>query len=184
MLARVPAELRELLERTNGYVAYDGGLHVRGACHTPAWHALRTAWDGPLAFHTLYPSIRPDDCPFAEDALGDQYLMRDGAIVHLDGETGDVSLFASDLYAFDAAVRDDPVSCLGLAPLEQFRTDGGALAAGQLLSVYPPFCMATESGGVSLRAIDALDRRRSLAALALQIRQLPDGATVDLVVTR
>jgi hypothetical protein len=184
MLARVPGELAAFLEHTNGYVAYNGGLHLRGACKAPLWHALRTAWNGPLALHALYPHIRATDCPFAEDALGDQYLIRDGAIIHLDGETGDVGPFATDLYAFDAATHADPVNCLNLAPLDRFRAEGGSLAPGQLLSVYPPFCLAESADGVSFRAIDALDRRAALAALARQLRDLPDGTPIELVVRK
>ena len=182
MLARVPGELAAFLEQTNGYVAFDGGLHLRGACHAPPWHALRTAWEGPLALHMLYPDIRATDCPFAEDALGDQYLIREGAIFRLDGETGDVRPFAADLYTFDADARGDPIGYLNLAPLERFRAEGGSLAIGQSLSVYPPFCVAESAGGVSYRAVDTLSRRSSLAALAAQLRELPDGTRIDLVV--
>ena len=35
MLDRLPAEYRDLLTRANGYIAYHGGLHVRGACLSP-----------------------------------------------------------------------------------------------------------------------------------------------------
>jgi hypothetical protein len=44
ILDRLPAAYRDFLARTNGYVAYGGGLHVRGACHAPGWHSLRAAW--------------------------------------------------------------------------------------------------------------------------------------------
>ncbi|MES3035265.1 MAG: SMI1/KNR4 family protein [Gemmatimonadota bacterium] len=182
MLARVPTELVSLLRQTNGYVAFHGGLHLRGACHAPAWHALRSAWDGPDALHALYGTVQRDDCPFAEDALGDQYLIRDGAILRLDAETGTVSEFAKDLDTFQAAVRADPSEYLTLAPLEQFRVDGGVLGLGQLLSVYPPFCSTESANGVSYRAIDALERRRWLASFAQQIRALPDGSTLAVVV--
>lgn len=33
VLDRVPAPLRQLLEDTNGLVAFEGGFHLRGACH-------------------------------------------------------------------------------------------------------------------------------------------------------
>jgi hypothetical protein len=161
---------------------FAGGFHVRGACLAPDWHALRTAWEGPLALHVLYADVHATDCPFAEDALGDQYLIRDGSIVRLDGETGDVTAYAPDLLTFDAAVRADPIGYLNLAPLERFRADGGSLESGQLLSVYPPFCMAESADGVSYRAIGNLDRRRSLAALAAQIRAIPDGTPIEIVV--
>lgn len=185
MLERVPATLRDLLARANGYVAYDGGLHVRGACLAPAWHALREAWDGPDAYHRLYPALSARDIPFAEDALGDQLLLRDDVVHRLSAETGELDSLGLDLADFDAAVREDPVGVLSLAPLERFLAEGGRLEPGQLLDVYPPFCMAPSEGvDVSLRAIAAADRKRWLASLARQIRTLPEGAAVEIVMGR
>src|SRR5687768_13893517 len=74
MLARLPAEYRRLLGEVNGYVAYHGGLHVRGACSTPEWHSLRAAWFGEEAIHRQFPAVSAEDVPFAEDALGDQFV--------------------------------------------------------------------------------------------------------------
>ncbi|MDB4878497.1 MAG: hypothetical protein JWM41_4943 [Gemmatimonadetes bacterium] len=67
--------MSHLLRRTNGCVAYEGGLDIRGSCREPAWHSLRDAWHGPSAIHRLFsgghsightvwpgcprPSIRP-----------------------------------------------------------------------------------------------------------------------------
>jgi hypothetical protein len=170
ILDLLPSPYRSLLAHANGYVAYHGGLHVRGACMEPRWHSLREAWFGQEAIHRLYPAVQESDIPFAEDALGDQFLLRD-EVVYIE------SLDAG-LYDFDQAVRSDPVDYLGLAPLENFRAQGGALAPGQLLSVYPPFVLQGDGGDPSYRAIDSLDRRRSLASLARQLRELPDGTQV------
>jgi hypothetical protein len=182
ILERVPAEYRELLKRANGYVAYHGGLHVRGACLSPEWHSLRAAWEGSRALHRPYPSVSPSDVPFAEDALGDQFLIRAGVVQRLQAEVGQVQSLGVDLAAFDAAVRADPDEYLGLQPLAQFRAEGGRLEPGQLLSVYPPFCVAESANGVSLRAVAAADRIGFLASLAAQLRDLPDGAAVDFQV--
>src|SRR5262249_38743554 len=89
LLTRLPAELSSLLRQPNGYIQFYGGLHVRGLCREPAWHSLRDAWDGEHAFHRLYPEVQPEDIPFAEDCLGDQFLLRDGLVWRLMAETGD-----------------------------------------------------------------------------------------------
>jgi len=178
ILERLPPEYRNLLARTNGYVAYHGGLHVRGACLAPPWHSLRTAWDGERALHRLYPAIAPADVPFAEDALGDQYILRAGVVHRLSGETGELEALGVDLATFDAAVRADPVEYLNLGPLEAFRAEGGALQPGELLSVYPPYCVDAGDHLRSFRAIPAADRLGFLASLAAQLRDLPDGAAV------
>jgi hypothetical protein len=178
MLERLPTEYRDLLARANGYVAYYGGLHVRGACHTPEWHSLRAAWDGERALHRLWPTVLPEDIPFAQDALGDQFVLRGGHVHRLAAETGELESLGVDLVGFDAAVHADPVEYLNLAPLEAFRAEGGVLQPGQLLSVYPPYCVDNADAGRSFRAIAAADRLGFLASLAAQLRDLPDGTAV------
>ena len=182
MLERLPVPYRNLLARANGYVAYDGGLHVRGACINPEWHSLRAAWDGSRALHRLFPGLTPQDIPFAEDALGDQYVLRTDVVHRLAGETGEVESLGVDLVGFDAAVRADPIAYLNLAPLEEFRAEGGSLAPGQLLSVYPPYVFDNSAASVSFRAIPAADRIGFLASLAAQLRGIPDGTAVRLTI--
>jgi len=100
----------------------------------------------------------------------------------LTAETGALESLGVDLAGFDASVHADPVGCLSLEPLQQFRAEGGALNPGQLLNVYPPYC--TDVGEVerSLRAIPAADRIGFLASFAAQIRGLPDGTAIRLEV--
>jgi hypothetical protein len=182
ILTRVPEPLAAALRARNGVVAWQGGLHVRGACREPAWHSLRAAWEGPLAFHVLYDEVEPGDVPFAEDALGDQFLLRDGAVLHLWAETGEIEPAAPDLESWLAALLADPRHTLALEPLLAYLEAGRALAPGQLLSAYPPFCVTQSAQGVDLKAQDWLERRMFLAEIARQIRGLPEGAEVRLKV--
>jgi hypothetical protein len=173
VLERVPDDLRRFLEQTNGLVAFDGGLHIRGAAREPLWHSLRHVWTGGLALHERYEAVRADDVPFAQDAVGDQWLLRDGQVVRLAAETGDVELLGQSFGEFLEAVSVAPTDTLGLHPLMQFQAEGGTLAPGQLLSVYPPFCTKQSADGVSLAAVPAAERLEFLADLA---RHLPaDG---------
>ena len=182
LLDRLPSEYRSLLEQANGYIAYNGGLHIRGACVTPTWHSLREAWEGQSAIHHLYPAVlTTDDIPFAEDALGDQFLLRGGYVFHLLAETGELLALNLTLAAFDSAVRQDPDTFLSLAPLRRFQHDGGVLLPGQLLSVYPPFCFDF-AGDRSYRAVGWADRMAFVADLARQLSTLSDGTDVRLVI--
>lgn len=105
ILSAVPPALGAVLQQANGLIAYDGGLHIRGACREPDWHALRHAWHGPLALHELYPAVHEDDVPFAEDAVGDQWLLRAGEVWRLDAETGELTPLQQTLGAFLAAAE-------------------------------------------------------------------------------
>jgi len=124
--------------------------------------------------------LASSDIPFGEDALGHQFIIRDGVVHRLDAEVGELESLAVDLADFDAAARSDPVEYLRLQPLERFRAEGGSLEPGQLLSVYPPYVFQESASNVSLRAIPASDRIAFLAHLAASIRDLPDGARVSM----
>ncbi|QEH35273.1 hypothetical protein OJF2_38210 [Aquisphaera giovannonii] len=178
VLERLPAELAGLLRQVNGFIQFGGGLHVRGACLGPPWHSLRDAWDGEHAFHRHYPNVRPGDVPFAEDCLGDQFLLRDGAVLRLRAETGELEAKGQDLFGFLRAAQADPRGSLSLEPLIRFEREGGELEPGQLLAAYPPFCTSEAADGVRLAAVPADERRRSLAVLAARIRDVPDGVSI------
>lgn len=172
-LGWLPDALRRFLQQANGLVAFHGGLHVRGACHEPLWHALRHVWRDERAFHARYPGVSPSDIPFAEDAVGDQWLLRDERLIRLEAETGEIKELGQSFEEFLLSVEQDPVDTLGLHPLMQFQAEGRTLSPGQLLSVYPPFCTAEAAQGVDLRAVPSLERLDFLADLARQLP--PDG---------
>jgi hypothetical protein len=180
LLARLPGEYRRLLETVNGYVAYHGGLHIRGACASPAWHSLRSAWCGADAIHRLFSAVAADDLPFGQDALGDQFVWRDGYVWKLDAEIGELKPLKMTLPEFDAAVRADPDEFLALGPLREFQAQGGNLEPGHLLSVIPPFVFEESAAGVNYQAVPVLDRLKFLSQLACELRDVPDGATVRI----
>jgi hypothetical protein len=160
----LPQDLRRVLVEVNGFVAFGGGLHVRGACREPRWHALRHA-----RFAEHYPGVLGSDVAFAEDAVGDQWLLRDGEVLRLHAEFGRVEPLGIDLEEFLARAETDPVETLGLHPLLRFESDGGKLSPGELLSVIPPFCFRHSEHGVILRAVPAWERLGFLTELARRI---------------
>ena len=155
-------------------------MHLRGACLAPLWHSLREAWLGQNAFHRLYPELTPQDIPFAQDCLGDQFLLREGMVWRLFAETGETETLEETLSQFLRSAQTDPVEELGLQPLMQFQQDGGKLQPGQLLAAYPPFCMEESEDGVTLSAVPCEERHRFLAQFAAKIRALPEGAQLEL----
>jgi hypothetical protein len=180
VLERLPSELASALRRRNGCVGFLGALHVRGACLAPAWHSLRHAWDGPDALHELYTEVDPADVPFAEDGFGDQFLIREGRVLRLSGELGEIEDLAGSPAEFFARLITDAEQVLDYEPLLRFRDEGNDLRPGQVLAAHPPFVLQAAGTGRELRAEDAIERRRTLAALAKRLHGLPDGAHVRL----
>jgi hypothetical protein len=182
-LAALPADLRALLERRNGWIAFGGGLHVRGACRGPRWHSLGWWWRGGDALHRLFAAVESDDVPFAQDALGDQYLLRGGEVLRLAAELGELQPLGIGLTDFLDAAERDPEGFLSLEPLYHFLDEGGVLRPGELLSVYPPFVAAESRNGVSIRPISAQERIRFLATLAKAVAGHDDGDRLRLDAT-
>ena len=184
LLAQLPPELQELLLETNGFVTFAGGLHVRGACAHPEWHSIEAVWHGQHALSTLYPGIEPGDVPFAQDIMGDQFLLRPLAsgriVIKLLAETGEVEGVATSLEEFFRLARADPLIYLSLAPVVQLQEEGRTLEPGQILVAYPPYCTEEAEDGVSLRAVPALRGLHFLSRLAARLHGARDGDPLTL----
>ncbi|HEX6912498.1 MAG TPA: hypothetical protein VF142_18980 [Longimicrobium sp.] len=183
ILADLPNALRKLLGSINGFVLFGGALHVRGAARAPAWHSLREAWRGAQSIHRLYPAIQPDDVPFGQDCVGDQYLLRGEHVIRLAAETGEVKALDLPLFPFLERACAEPDEFLSAAPLLLHLNEGGELPPGMLLHAHPPFATQQAAGGVSLRPVPADELLRDHAILARQIGTLPPGAAFRMRVT-
>jgi hypothetical protein len=175
ILSLLPDELTSLLRDTNGFVLFHGGLHVRGAVCSPAWHSIRAMMEGEEALHKQYASVMQTDIPFAEDCVGDQFLLRVGEVWSLRAETGDIEKTAGSLSMFWAAIAKDPFEALNFNP--DLR-----LEPGQLFHAYPPFCTKESKGGVKLKPVPALELIRFHADFAKQLAALPDGTSINVKV--
>ena len=173
ILAKLPRDLAAVLSGKNGFILHHGALHVRGTCVAPAWHSLRRAWEGESAFGALYPDVLPTDVPFAQDLVGDQFLLRDGRVLRLSAETGELEPTQDSLRTFFEAIEQDIEGYLNLSLRWKIQP-------GELLFAFPPF-FAKESaqGGSRLKACPAEEVIGIHADFARQIRDLPDGAKVE-----
>jgi hypothetical protein len=179
-LALLPPYLQEFLRKQNGVVAYFGGLHIRGCGVVPTWHSLDDVWRGPNAFWRTYAQVRQTDIPFAQDCVGNQFLLRQGAVLFLDTETGELADLEVDFKHFLFGAEKFPVAALGLEPLRAFQQQGGVLQPGQLLSVFPPTCIATnDQAPTRVEAVANADRLAWLADFYRKIKDLPDGQSIQ-----
>ena len=172
LLRELPPELVRILAKTNGFILHDGALHFRGASLSPDWHSLRTALHGESAFHMLYDCVRTTDIPFAQDQVGDQFLLRDGAVLRLSAETGEIESLAVSLDDFIRRLDD----------IEGFLNVGlrHTMQPGQLLLAHPPFCLQGSGAGVALKPVPASEVILFHADIARQIHDVPDGGQVVL----
>ena len=176
LLGFLPEELRDIIEPTGGFILHHGAIHFRGCTFEPAWNSLRPIYHGNQSLKTLYPTVDIDDVPFAQDQLGDQYLLRGVEVVHLDAETGEIKRFARCLTEFVDGIQADIEDYLNVSLSHR-------LMPGQGLHASPPFCVSDPLGGrSSLRAIPILELIQFHADLARQIADVPEGGTIQFSV--
>ena len=179
-LQGLPHALIEILWQVNGFIAYAGGLHVRGLVDEPEWHSLERYHSGEMALHRLFREVERYDFPFAQDFLGNQFLLRDNLVWRLRADTGEVSSLDVDLAQFLGAVRDDPIEYLSLHLLASYHQHQGFLEPGHLVHTMPPLCMKPPEKKLALKAAPAPNVVLFLADFARQIEDVPDGAKVNL----
>ncbi len=178
--SKLPKELQHLLNETNGYIAFGGGFHLRGACSSPDWHSINAFWEGEYALYRLFNNVSSTDIPFAEDCMGDQFIIREGNILKLLAETGEIEDMETNIADFLANIEDNPVEFLLLHPLMRFYSDGGKLEPGQLLFVYPPFCTTEASDEIYLDPIDSIQLLMGHARLSQELSKLSPGESFDM----
>ena len=184
LLSELPSDYARTLIDVNGFVAFDGGFHLRGVCDQPAWHSLAAAWTGEHSVHRLFPSVRSSDLPFGEDCMGDQFVLREGLVHKLASETGELSSLGLSWQTFFDSLCHDSFAFLQLHPLVQFQRDGGRLEPGQILSAYPPFAFKEAANGVSLAAVPIDQHIHFLSDLARQLSRMAGGDRLRIVVSK
>ncbi len=163
-LDRLIPSHRALLTELNGFIAFRGGLHLRGIGRMPSWHDLDAVWTGSFALHTLFDEVRPGDVPFAQDFRGDQFLLREGRVQRLEVKSGALQDLKLDLDQFLNAARLEPVDFLDLQPLWAFLAQGGVLRPGRVLDAED----GVSGQAPTLPALSALRHRARALNDALQ----------------
>lgn len=180
VLQGLPPELFEVLWQVNGFVAYAGGLHVRGFVEEPSWHSFAHYHSGEMALQNIYSQVREYDLPFGQDFLGNQFLLRDSEVFRLRADTGEVTSLRVDLARFFDATKADPVEYLSLELLAVFHEQHGILEPGQLVHTMPPLCLKRPDKKLAMKAVDADNAIAYSANFAKQISEAPDGTEVKL----
>ena len=180
IIEKLPDNLISLLRQINGFIQYDGGLHLRGVCNEPEWHSIESLMNGTYSLHSSYPAITVTDVPFAEDCVGDQFLLRNRNVIKLFSETGEVEEYGFGLATFFNNASENPVEFLGMEPLLRLQNEGGGLAPGELIHVYPPFSAKEAENGVSLKAVPSSEALRFLADFSKQISGLGEGEQFEV----
>jgi len=170
----LPSYLKKFYLKQNGLIAFNGGLHIRGCIKFPQWHSLNNAWFGSIKLSESFESIEINDVPFGQDCFGDQFVIRNNNIWRLSSETDQIKDLGIDFYEFIKLINCRPEEILGFHDLGTIK-----IKPGQLVNVFPPFCVEAKNG-YSLKPIENDEQIRFLSYFSKKMKKNPNGTLIDL----
>lgn len=176
---RLRGQLFDLLQRKNGFYAFESALHVFPAA-SPTNGPDLEEWNSDTSWRHEYGDLASDKLFFAEDAFGNQFCIEDGHICAFDAETGACERMCSSFEEWAERILDDHDVLTGYPLLHAWQAAHGAIASGHRILPRVPFCLGGEFAIENLYASDAVRGMRFRGDLARQIRHLPDEAQVVL----
>lgn len=178
----IPGDLAKLIATRNGFVAFEGALHVFHFAHpdVPGEGDL-TRWNAPETWRDAYADlVETNDVFFAEDVFGNQFCIRHGRIWCFDSETGEADFLADDMEAWAGEIVANFAVLTGQPLAHDWQVAHGSLALGQRLVPKIPFVLGGEFTVANLRAVESVKGMRFRGDIAQQLRDLPDGAPIEL----
>lgn len=175
-------ELIELLKHKNGFYAFESALHVFPAYSVGKELGLME-WNSSDLWICEYQGMADKSLFFAEDIFGGQFCIKSDGIYLFEPETGAFDFLAPDLEGWAQAVLSDYDLLTGYPLAHAWQQSRGILATGSRLVPKTPFVTGGEFVVENLMAIESVKAMRLRANLAIQIRDLPDGAAIVWKVT-
>lgn len=175
-------DLLGLLKHKNGFYAFESALHVFSAQSVGKEIGL-TEWNSPDLWICEYQGMANECLFFAEDVFGGQFCIKSDGIYSFDPETGAFEFLAPDIEGWAQTILNDYEVLTGYPLAHAWQQSRGALAAGTRLVPKVPFVTGGEFSTGNLLALESVKAMQLRANLAIQIRDLPDGASITWKVT-
>ena len=163
----------------DGLIALEGGLRIFGVSESLLPDIV--TWNAASGWRSEYRGLADGLQFFAEDAFGDQFAIDSGRVVRFHAETGQREPLCDSVLDWLTRILRDPESELSLPVIRRWRRLGNELKPDQHLCPTYPFVLK----GPSDRSLHALDRYESMqfkGNFARQIKGLPEGSRIKVVV--
>jgi hypothetical protein len=178
----VSPELWETLSWKNGWYAFESALHLFPLGKKEGILDLQT-WNSEPLWRREYKDLASGCFFFAEDTFGGQFCFKEGQIHTFDPETGQTQTFASSLGEWAGKILDDYNLHTGYPLAHEWQRRHKLLKEGERLLPKTLFVFQGSYTVENLYALDCVEGMKFRASIALQLRDLPDGAKVKLKVT-
>jgi hypothetical protein len=174
---RTGQELTELLDARNGFYALESALHVFPAGQAFVGASLED-WNAPGGWRKAYGDMTASLFFFAEDVFGGQFAFKGDQVLTFEPETGEAKLLASSIEDWADQLLADYEFLTGQPLAHEWQVRNGALSPGERLVPKVPFVLGGDYDAGNVYAVDAAVGMELRGELAMQLRDLPDGAKV------
>ena len=173
------AELSSLLERKNGFFAFESSLLVLPASSHGGVAGLGQ-WNDSSGWVGLYDRIGRPALFFAQDAFAGQFGITDIGVISLNPETGETTLYGVSLEDWAQAVLEHYDYEVGWSAARDWQLEHGLLRPGHRLLPKVPFVLGGGYEAENLVAVESFEAMRRLGSLYHQIRDVSDGKIVTV----
>jgi hypothetical protein len=178
----IGGELARLLSDRNGFYAFESALLLRPLTSSPEGVLGISEWNQPKSWRFAYDGLGDGLLFFAEDVFGGQFCISRDGVVSFDPETGETELLATTLDGWAEELLADYEILTGQPLAHAWQASHGRLVLEQRLVPKTPFVLGGEFGLSNLRVGNSVTEMLARAHIAVQIRDLPEGATIRLTV--
>jgi hypothetical protein len=181
-LNKISIELMNLLQKRNGFYAFESALHVFPFQTNEKVIGLQE-WNSPKVWLKEYQDLVSGFFFFAEDIFGSQFCIGHDGIYLFDPETAEVEFIASDLEEWAQKILSNYNFYTGHEFAHAWQAKNGNLSIGMRLIPKTPFVAGGSYAVENLFPLDSVRAMQLRASLALQIRDLPDGTQIVWKIT-
>lgn len=173
------SHLADLLKQSNGFAMWGGAflLLPSGAVDNLPSVESYNAHDWKRSYSPAVQST----VFFALDVFGFSFGISEDRVVRLDPETGVLYQIADTLGHLLERVRNEPIEMVGIEMFNAWCESGRSMEIGQRLAPKVPFVLGGGEAVSEFYPADILERAAFNAYIYEQIRDLPDGATIELL---
>lgn len=176
-------ELRSLLEMKNGFFCFEGALQVYSTDCQSEYICLRD-WNAPNLWRFEYMEMDdPKVLFFAQDIFGCQFGMTGQSIVQFDPETGSFENLDASIEDWARRILSNYRAMTGYPIAHNWQVANGRIRSNYRLIPITPFVLGGAFELGNLFSAPMIEGMVTRAAIARQIRDVPDGGQIRLVVT-
>lgn len=173
-------ELFGMLKLKNGFYAFESALHVLPLMGDAGLGLER--WNEESSWRYGYRSLADGLLFFAEDIFQDQFCLSENerCVLRFYAETGETISMADSVEEWARTILSQHHKETGWPFVQAWRTRYGPLPLGKRLMPKIPFFLGGEYNVDNFWLGDPIDGMRLKADLAIQTRNLPEGAQVQI----